>query len=280
MPSFDTPEPVSVNAHVGAGSLRLTASDREDTVVEVRPGNPKRDKDVRAAEQTEVSYANGVLSVRTKERRFIGPSGTVDVTVELPTGSGVDLTGSWIHVTSEGRLGEARVKSSGGDLRLESTGPLHLTVSHGSVFVDRVDGAAEITTSFGSLRIGTVDGPATLKNSHGAMSVATVTGDLRAKGSFGDIEVLRAESSVTATTAHGALRIGEVASGNVQLETSSGAIEVGIREGVAAWLDAGAERGQVHNGLTDSVPPAETDDTVQVRARTRWGNIDIRRAKA
>ncbi len=85
MPSFDTPAPISVTAHVGAGSIRYTAADRPETVVEVRPRDPERDKDVRAAEQTEVTYANGVLTVRTKERRMIGPSGVVDVTVELPT---------------------------------------------------------------------------------------------------------------------------------------------------------------------------------------------------
>ncbi len=41
MPSFDTPEPISVTAHVGAGSIRFTASDRPDTVVEVRPLNAR-----------------------------------------------------------------------------------------------------------------------------------------------------------------------------------------------------------------------------------------------
>ncbi|QKV94455.1 DUF4097 family beta strand repeat protein [Streptomyces sp. NA02950] len=279
MPSFDTPEPISITAHIGAGSLRITASDRLDTVVEVRPGDPKRDKDVRAAEQTEVTYASGVLTVRTKERRLIGPSGAVDVAVDLPTGSRVDVTGSWINMLGEGRLGEARVKTSVGDVRLDTTGPLQLTVSHGSITVDRVEGTAGITTSSGSLRVGTVDGPAVLKNSHGATAVAAVTGDLQVSGAHGDIDIARAESSVTATTAYGALRVSEVASGTVQLETSSGAIEVGVREGTATWLDASSERGQVRNALADSEPPEETEGTVEVRARTRWGNIDVRRAK-
>ncbi|MEU9792993.1 DUF4097 family beta strand repeat-containing protein [Streptomyces sparsogenes] len=279
MPSFDTPEPISVIAHVGAGSLRFTASDRPDTVVEVRPGSPKRDKDVRAAEQTEVTYANGVLTVRTKERRFVGPSGAVDVTVDLPAGSHADVTGAWTQVLGEGRLGEVRVKTSGGDVRLDTTGPLRMTVSHSSIRVDRVEGLAEITTSTGSLRVGAIHGSAVLKNSHGATTVGTVTGDLRVSGAHGDIDIERAEGSVTATTAHGGLRVGEVARGEVQLETSFGAIEIGVREGTAAWLDAGSERGQVHNTLADSAPPAETEDTVKIRARTRWGNIDVRRAR-
>ncbi|MFG1666154.1 DUF4097 domain-containing protein [Streptomyces sp. Y7] len=280
MPSFDTPEPISVTAHVGAGAIRFTAGDRPDTVVEVRPASPKRDKDVQAAEQTEVSYANGVLTVRTKERRFIGPSGAVDVTVELPTGSRVDMNGSWTQVLGEGRLGEVRVKGSGGDIRFDVTGPLHLTASHSSIRVDRVEGDAEITSSSGSLRVGTIDGSAVLKNSHGTTTVGAALGELRVSGAHGDIDIARAESSVTATTAHGGLRIAEVARGTVQLETAYGLIEVGVREGTAAWLDVSSERGQVRNTLTASEAPEASEDTVQVRARTRWGNIDVRRARA
>ncbi|MFG2680345.1 DUF4097 domain-containing protein [Streptomyces sp. NPDC048392] len=280
MPSFDTPRPIAVTAHVGAGSIRFSAGDRLDTVVEVRPGDPERDKDVRAAEQTEVSYAGGVLTISTKERRFIGPTGAVDVTVELPAGSRVDTGGSWTQVLGEGRLGEVRVKTSGGDVRLDRTGPLLLTASHGSVTVDRIEGAAEITTSSGSVRVGHIDGSAVLKNSHGATTVGTVLGDLRVSHANGDINVARAEGSLTATTAHGTLRVDEVVRGEVRLETSYGAIEVGVREGTAAWLDVHSGGGQVRNSLTASGGPGQAEDAVRIRARTRYGNIDVRRAKA
>ncbi|MEU9621811.1 MULTISPECIES: DUF4097 family beta strand repeat-containing protein [unclassified Streptomyces] len=279
MPSFDTPEPISATAHVDAGSIQFTAGDRLDTVVEVRPRDPKRDQDVRAADQTEVTYASGVLTVRTPKSNLFGRTGTVDVTVELPTGSRIDMTGAWAQVLGEGRLGEVRVKTSAGDVRLDTTGPLKLTASHGSITVDRVEGMAEITTSSGSLRVGLVDGPAVLKNSHGTTTVGAATGELRVSGANGDIEIRRAEDSVTATTAHGTLRVGEVARGTVQLETSYGAIEVGVREGTAAWLDVHSGSGQVRNTLTVSETPGKSEDTVEVRARTRYGNIDVRRAK-
>ncbi|MCX5315703.1 DUF4097 domain-containing protein [Streptomyces sp. NPDC002917] len=279
MPSFDTPEPISATAHVEAGSIQFTAGDRLDTVVEVQPRDPKRDQDVRAAGQTEVTYASGVLTVRTPKSNLFGRTGTVDVTVELPTGSRIDTTGAWVQVLGEGRLGEVRVKTSSGDVRLDTTGPLQLTASHGSITVDRVEGMAEITTSSGSLRVGLVDGPAVLKNSHGTTTVGAATGELRVSGANGDIEIRRAEDSVTATTAHGTLRVGDVARGTVQLETSYGAIEVGVREGTAAWLDVSSGSGQVRNTLTASETPQKTEDTVKVRARTRYGNIDVRRAK-
>lgn len=279
MPSYDTPEPIAVTAHVGAGSVRFAASDRLDTVVEVRPGDPQRDRDVRAAEQTTVSYAGGVLTIATKERRFIGPMSAVDVTVELPTGSRVEMDGSWTQVLGEGRLGEVRVRTSGGDVRLDTTGPLKLTASHGSVTVDRVEGGAEIATSSGSVRVGTVDGPAVLKNSHGSTTVGAALGDLRVKHANGDIGIARAEASLVATTAHGTLRVDEVARGEVRLETAYGAIEVGVRDGSAAWLDISSRGGHVRNGLTESGAPEKSEETVRIRARTRYGNVDVRRAR-
>ncbi|MFD5322089.1 DUF4097 domain-containing protein [Streptomyces sp. NPDC127098] len=281
MPAFDTPEPISVTARVEAGSIQFTASDRRDTVVEVRPRDPKKDQDVRAADQTEVTYVNGALTVRTpKQRYLVGRTGTVDVTVELPTGSHVDMTGAWAQVLGEGRLGEVRVKTSSGDARLDTTGPLRLTASHGSITVDRVEGMAEITTSSGSMRVGLVDGPAVLKNSHGTTTVGAAIGELRVRGANGDISIERAESSVAATTAHGTLRVIDVVRGTIDLETSYGAIEIGIRTGTAAWLDVSSGHGQVRNTLTAADSPEETEDTVKVRARTRHGNIDVRRARA
>ncbi|GHF76822.1 hypothetical protein GCM10018787_27150 [Streptomyces thermodiastaticus] len=265
-----------------AGSIQFTASDRLDTVVEVRPRDPKRDLDVRTADRTDVTCAGGVLTVTTPKPSLfgLGRTGVVDVTVDLPTGSRIDMTGAWTQVFGEGRLGEVRVNTSAGDARLETTGPLNLTASHGSITVDRVEGAAEITTSSGSLRVGLVDGAAVLKNSHGTTTVGAVTGEARVSGAHGDISIDRAEDSLTVTTAHGTVRVAEVARGAVRLETKYGAIEVGVREGTAAWLDAGSGSGQVRNALTASDAPQETEDTVEIYARTEYGNIDVRRARA
>ncbi|GAA3049948.1 DUF4097 family beta strand repeat-containing protein [Streptomyces roseofulvus] len=280
MPSFDTPAPISVTAYLYAGSLQFTASDRPDTVVEIRPRNAKKDLDARAAEQTEVTYLHGVLTLKTPKANLLGRGGVVDVTVDLPTGSAVDVTGAAAALLGEGRLGETRVKIAAGDVRLDTTGPLTLNAAHGSTSVDRVEGAAELTTSSGSLRIGTIAGPAVLKNSHGSTIVDTVTGGLRVSGANGAIEIMRAGSDVTGTSTNGSLRVAEVSRGEVQLETSNGSIEVGVREGTAAWLDVSSNRGQVRNALTASGAPEESEETVRIRARSNWGNIDIRRARA
>lgn len=83
--SFETPEPITATVHVEAGSIRLVATGRSDTTVEVRPRDAGKDQDVRVAEQTDVTFLNNLLTVRTpKQRALFGRTGSVDVTVALP----------------------------------------------------------------------------------------------------------------------------------------------------------------------------------------------------
>jgi hypothetical protein len=65
--------------------------------------------------------------------------------------------------------------------------------------------------------------------------------------------------------------------GSVVIETKIGDLEVGIREGTAAWLDVSSRFGHVHNALEAADAPETTTDTVEVRARTSVGEVVIRR---
>ncbi|SDC79381.1 DUF4097 family beta strand repeat-containing protein [Streptomyces prasinopilosus] len=279
MPSFETPEPISVTVQLGAGDLRFHAGDRTDTVVEVLPTDPGRESDVRLAGQTQVTYAGGRLHIKApRQRSLFGRPPSVDVVVELPAGSRVESDATGADLRAEGRLGEVRVKCSSGDIHLAETGPLHLRTSYGRITVDRAVGDVEAQTGFGGIHLRAVEGGVVLKNSHGTTGVETVTGEARISGANGDITVGRAGSGVRATTAHGMLRVGEVSRGSIELETSSGDIEIGVRGGTAAWLDASSGHGRVRNLLTASDGAGEAEDKVEVRARTRYGDIEVRRA--
>ena len=74
------------------------------------------------------------------------------------------------------------------------------------------------------------------------------------------------------------LRLGEVARGSVVLETANGDLEIGIAEGTAAWLQVNTGFGQVRNLLDEAARPTESDETVEVRGRTSYGDITIRRS--
>jgi len=81
-----------------------------------------------------------------------------------------------------------------------------------------------------------------------------------------------------AKTANGNIRIGEVVNGAIVLETAAGELEIGIREGTAAWLDVSSQYGRVRNLLDETDSPEQSEATVEIRARTSYGDIKIHRA--
>jgi DUF4097 and DUF4098 domain-containing protein YvlB len=281
MTTFSTPNPITATIDI-VGPLRITASDRSDTVVVIRPGNPARPADVKAAEQTTVEFNDGRLLLQTPKdwRRYtpFGGKETVEVTIELPTGSMVTADTALGDLSADGELGECRLKTAAGNIRLDHTGPLRASTGFGSVSVDRVDGDAEITTGTGELRVGHVEGTAVIRNANGRSTIGEVRGDLRVKASNGDVSVGRAHASVVAKSANGNVRVGEVARGTVVVESAAGELEVGVRAGTAAWLDVHTRFGAVHNNLGTGVEPTPADPIVEVRARTSAGNILINRS--
>jgi DUF4097 and DUF4098 domain-containing protein YvlB len=279
MPVFTTPEPISVTIELNMGDARIIASDRTDTVVEVRPRDDSKASDLRAAEQTRVGYSSGRLLVKTTQRSFFGRGSPVDVTIELPAGSQVQGDSGMGEFGCEGPLGECRFKTGMGNIRLDHTGAVHLKTGMGNIDVDRALGDADVTTGSGDVRIGQIEGAAVIKNSNGDTAVGEVTGDLRVKSANGRISVERAHASVIAKTANGNIRIGEVVNGAIVLETAAGEFEIGIREGTAAWLDVSSRYGRVRNSLDEADSPEQSEATVEIRARTSYGDINIRRAR-
>ncbi|WP_319463217.1 DUF4097 family beta strand repeat-containing protein [Micromonospora sp. RTP1Z1] len=282
MPVFATPEPISVTIELSVGDVRLIASDRTDTVVEVRPSDESDDSDVKAAQQTRVEYASGTLTVRGPKARvfdFSKKTRSVTVLVELPTGSAVQSDMSVGDFHSTGVLGKCRLKTSVGHFRLDRTGQLRLDTSAGHLTVDTIAGNAEVATGSGRVHIGEIDGAAVIKNSNGNTDVGTITGELRARAANGDISVDRAGAGVEAKTSNGTIRIGEVARDSVTLHTAAGDLEIGVAAGTAAWLDLKTGHGRVHNALDDiGQGPEKSEETVEVRAHTSFGDITVRRS--
>ena len=64
MPEFGTPQPIAITVDVLLGEVKILASDRTDTVVEVRPSDAAKKDDVHAAQETEVDFAAGQLTVK------------------------------------------------------------------------------------------------------------------------------------------------------------------------------------------------------------------------
>jgi DUF4097 and DUF4098 domain-containing protein YvlB len=281
MPNYETPEPISVNLDLSVGEVRIAASDRTDTVVEVRPSDEADESDVKAAQQVRVDYTGGMLRVTGPKVRlfdFSRKTRSVDVSIELPSGSQVSGEMQMGNFRCAGRLGECRFKTSAGNVWLERTGPLRLDTAAGHVTADSIAGNAEISTSSGKVQIGEVEGAAVVKNSNGITTINTVTGDVRVRSANGDIHIERAGAGVDARTSNGSIRLGKVVRGSVVLGTAMGDLEIGVAEGTAAWLEVNTGFGQVHNLLENAPRPDESDETVEVRGRTSYGDITIHRS--
>jgi hypothetical protein len=284
MPTFVTPEPITVTLELGVAHVRIVAADRPDTVVEVRPSDPSRTSDVAAAERTRVEYADGRLQVRAprgwKPHSLRGGGESIEVQIDLPAGSQLRGATGVGTVRASGRLGDCSFGIGAGDIQLDRTGRVQLKTGCGDVSVGRAVGHTVVITGTGGVRIDGVDGTAVVKNAHGDTWIGEVTGDLRVASANGSISVDRSPTTVAAKTARGDVRLGEVAGGDVRAETAFGQVEVGIRDGVAAWLDLDTRFGAVHNDLGAADGPAPGEDTVEVRARTAFGDITVRRARA
>ncbi len=282
MPTFATPKPILVTLELGVGDVRIAASDRMDTNVDVRPTDPSKKSDVAAAEQTRVEFSAGRLLIKAPKgwRRYTprGGGDSIDVEIELPAGSQIHGDAGVAALHTAGPLGECHYTTGVGDLQIDQAGPVHLTTGIGDIAVERASGHVQISTGSGAVRIGAVDGTAVVKGANGDTWIGDVSGDVRVIAANGSIDVDHAHASAVAKTANGDVRFGEVEDGTVVALTSLGKVEIGIREGVPAWLDLNTHFGKVSNELEAAGRPEPGNQTVEVRARSSFGDITIHRS--
>ena len=284
MQTFETTHPIALTIELSHGAVHLIATERADTVVSVNPREADRADDVEAAAKTIVELTNGTLSIRQRKPGGIAAPvigwkgrGAVEVTVELPELSSLRADAGVADFRLDGRLADVDIKTGVGNVRLDRTAGLRVRTGAGNVDVEEVMGNADVVAT-GDLTVGAISGNADIKNLNGKTWIGTVSGDVKLKSANGDVAIDDAGRDVTAKTANGSIRLGQVARGAVSIETGSGALEVGIEEGTAAWIEASTKFGRLQNLLTPAENPDPAAETVRVRARTSFGDITITRS--
>ncbi|AJF65260.1 DUF4097 family beta strand repeat-containing protein [Streptomyces vietnamensis] len=179
MQTFATTAPVSAVLDIPAGRIRFIAADRTDTTVEVLPADASRSRDVKAAEQTGVSFGDGVLRIAAPaaKNQYFGPSGAVEVTVQLPAGSRVEAKAAAAELRGVGRLGDVTFEGAQATVKLDETASARLTLQAGDITVGRLGGDAEIRTQKGDLRVGeALRGTVVLRTEAGEINVGAARG--------------------------------------------------------------------------------------------------------
>jgi hypothetical protein len=276
MPAFDTPGPIAATVVVAGARVRVTASDRTDTVVLVEPIDKASQSDVKVASKTKVDFAGGQLSVKTTVSG--DKNGSVVITIDLPAGSSLVAYLAHSRVQADGSFGECELHMASGRVQLDRINALQANIAAGEVTIGHIAERANIDGAAFAMRISEVKDTVKLSNSGGQTWIGHASADLDLSSGHGGFDVGRADGSVTAKTGDGAIRIGRLTGGQAELLNRSGNIEVGISPGTAARVDASSKRGSVRNSVPAQENPDPSDDKLTVNARTRYGDIIIQRA--
>jgi DUF4097 and DUF4098 domain-containing protein YvlB len=268
--AFDTPGEVTLDLRVAHGRVELEAVPGvTSTEVELDArGNEDEVHDLLEEARIEVRERRGghEVVVHIEDRRRLGfgfwRKIEVRLKIRVPEGAKVEFEGASADLRGRGRFGALEADSASGDVEFDDVaGDATVNAASGDVTLRSIDGAAEVNTASGDVELGRVGG------------------NLAAKAASGDVSVDDAGASVKIRTASGDQRIGGVTAGSVELQSMSGDISVGIRQGSTVWVDARAMSGDLSSELElGDEQPTEDAPLVELRAASMSGDVNVVRA--
>jgi len=268
--TFETPGELTLDVHVPAGRIEIETVDATTTEVELDArGSSDQVAELLEDARIELREVPGghELSVDVEGRRGIGfgflRKLDVRLAIRTPHGANVRSESATADLRGRGRFGSLEAKAASGD-----------------VDFDEVAGDARVEAASGDVRVSSVKGDADVSTASGDAKLGRVEGKLSARAASGDVSVDEAGGGVEVRTASGDQRIGSVAAGSVDVQSMSGDISIGIRQGSNVWVDARAMSGDLRSEVElGDEPPAEDAPLVELRATSMSGDVTVRRAQ-
>jgi DUF4097 and DUF4098 domain-containing protein YvlB len=259
--TFDTPEPISVDVRISAGTLRVDADETAQTEVEVEPNDDAAEEQL---ENVRIELRGTSLRVELPEKRgFFGRNPSFDVRIRCPQGSSLAVRSRSADVESRGVLGAADVKSASGDVELQHV--------EREAIVQTASGDIEIERA-GEVAASTASGDVEIRHCLGRLKANLVSGDLTVRAADGDVE---------SHTVSGDQRLESVGLGTVAANSVSGDVLVRVRRGATVWLDVRSISGDTQSDLdVGDGPPADSEQVMELRINTVSGDVRIERATA
>ncbi|MCK9873217.1 DUF4097 domain-containing protein [Nocardiopsis dassonvillei] len=186
MHTLPTPTPITTILDIPAARIQLIAADRTDTTVQIQPANPAKNRDIKAAQHTTVTYDDGILRIQapTPKNQVFGPSGSIEITIQLPTGSHLQTKAASAELRGVGRLGNVTVEAAQGPVKLDETTNAHLTLLDGDITIGHLNGPAQISVHKGDIDI--------TQATHGTVELRTESGDITISAAPGTSAALNA----------------------------------------------------------------------------------------
>jgi DUF4097 and DUF4098 domain-containing protein YvlB len=241
MTSWDFPaaDPIDLHIDIPAGNVTVTAAATQTATVTVAPcAAGRRGAEFLAA--TRVEFDHGVLSVIAPDRRGVHRGASLDVTVEVPSGSAGELVTASADVRCGGELRSLVIRTASGDVAAE-----------------QVTGPVQVHTASGDVRLGHV-------------------GELQAETASGDVQVQTSAGDVCVRTASGDVKVGSVTAGRTDITSASGDVTVDVGAGIGVYLDLSTLSGSATSDLMATAD--DHDPAVTLRCRTISGDVRVGRA--
>jgi hypothetical protein len=264
--AFQLTGPINLSVRLGRGSVTIrTVDDATTATVELRtePGN----EPLLAGFTTEM--VGRTLTIAAPREGGIAdlaslwrarPREGVAVMVTVPTGTATKIATSSASITVTGRCGGADITTGSGAIRL-----------------DHVDGDLLLSYASAESRTARVSGSVTVRSGSGDAQFGIIEGSLEHVCASGLLEVGEVRGAVRSRSGSGSARLAAVY-GDVDFASGSGGISIGLPAGAAAHLNVTTGSGQVRSELAIEDHPAPAKATINVRARTGSGDVQLFRA--
>lgn len=260
--TFDTPDGLTAELRIAAGSIIVHLIDTTRSVVHITGERNPEDIEVGCSP---LGGGGHRLRVGNRKRTSFGFRGwDRDLRVELTIPVGSDL---------ETETGSADIEVVG------AAGSIAVRTGSGDVTFDEATGDVTVKAASGDVRGGDVTGSMTVHGASGDLNARSVGCSLVCRTASGDLDVDRLGGDATVTAASGDIRIGSASRGTLSLKTVSGDIVVGVTPGTGVWLDLTSATGDAASDLDDAADAA-SGATLEVHAAAVSGDVRVRRASA
>lgn len=256
--TFATLQPVKLVLRIPAGKIELEAVPGSETRVELEASSAEAEEAVRIELR---ERGDGSELVVEAPKRFFDRE-EYRLGISAPAGTAVEAMTSSADVEGRGSFGD-----------------FELTTASGDVVLQEVGGELEVKSASGDVVVQSVGGRAKVQTASGDVIVKILGGEGIVRSASGDVLVKEAAAGLRVQTASGDQTVGSVAAGEVNLQSASGDIEVGIARGSRVYVDAHSASGDMESelDLADEVPAAE-GPMVELRAATMSGDVRVVRA--
>jgi DUF4097 and DUF4098 domain-containing protein YvlB len=266
---FETHDPVQLYVELGKGTLTITATDTQQSRVEIGG---------RDAERVLVEQSGNRISIIDQQGRgpfnFTHPG--YDVAVVVPTASRLAVKTGSAAVTVAGSVGASLIRTGSGEVDLERlTGASAVETGSGRIAVQESVAELRVKSGSGDVSIGITGAAVAVSTGSGDVELGRTRGPVTVKTGSGDLRIRDADADVSLSTGSGDLEVGTVRRGKIVGKGASGDIRVGVAQGVPVWTDITTVTGQIRSGLHGTGQPADGQDHVELRARTVTGDVTL-----